>query len=243
MRSLPGQTLLEEDSAFSPRARFRTLIWWSLVRHSSRSRVARQRSGSIITRAVCTHGEVSLMSLVVRRRARVRLVPCLLLAMVASCGPSGHTCRKPLDSEHLARPGASVSALPPNTLPRAVAQEIYAPGNIVQEHPAMTGPYPRDVIWLVFRDDATQSDRQAAVDAIQGEVIGGAYVRPGGIYYIRIPHDGTADPLHAAIAYLKTLPAVRTATPDLSLTIAPGASQASQIRSGVVRDGFLIWDA
>lgn len=110
---------------------------------------------------------------------------------------------------------------PPDGLSWEVATEIYAPTNVVSGDSVMTGPYPRDVIWLWFNDDATQAERQAAVDSIGGEVIGGAAIRPGGVYYVRIEDDGTAGPLHAAIAKLRTLSQVRLATPDLSLVTRP----------------------
>lgn len=108
-------------------------------------------------------------------------------------------------------------------MPDSVAAKVYAPANIVAEDSLVTGPYPRDIIWLWFRDDAPQSERQAAVDQINGEVVGGSYVRPGGIYYVRICQDGTTGPLHEAIATLRTLPQVKLATPDFSLALRPAA--------------------
>lgn len=93
-----------------------------------------------------------------------------------------------------------VPAVPPDSTPAWVYEEIYRPENIVREDSIMTGPYPRDMIWLWFRDDAPQELRQAAIDAIDGLVVGGKAVRPGGVYYVRIEHDGTSGSLHRAIA-------------------------------------------
>jgi hypothetical protein len=113
-----------------------------------------------------------------------------------------------------------VPGLPPTTgMPNDVAAEVYAAGNIVREDSVMTGPYPRDMIWVWFRDNASQVQRQAAIDAISGIVVGGYRFRPGGVYYVRIKHDGTTVPLHSAIAKLKTFPQVSAATPDLSLAV------------------------
>ncbi len=85
----------------------------------------------------------------------------------------------------------------------------------------MTGPYPRDMIWLWFYDDTPYADRQAAIDSIGGTVVGGYPFRPGGAYYVRICHDGTAGPLHRAIRRLQALPGVRLATPDLEMALRP----------------------
>jgi hypothetical protein len=148
--------------------------------------------------------------------ARVLTAGWLLLVPLFGCAP------KPMP--RLVSPArcqlssTSVPALPPaEGLPLEVAAEVYAPANIVHEDPHMTGPYPRDMIWLWFRDDASQAGRQAAVDSVGGQVVGGSRVRPGGVYYVRICHDGTAGPLHAALARLTALPQVSLATPDLNL--------------------------
>ncbi|HEV2643545.1 MAG TPA: hypothetical protein VGT98_12595 [Candidatus Elarobacter sp.] len=109
-------------------------------------------------------------------------------------------------------------ALPPrDEMSASIARAVYAPTNISQGDSVITGPFPIDVIWLWFKDDATQPERQEAVDAIDGEVIGGKRIRPGGIYYIRIRTGGTSDSLQRAIARLKRFPQVRLATVDLSL--------------------------
>jgi hypothetical protein len=124
---------------------------------------------------------------------------------------------EPATSDVKVCPAAWVPERPPDRLDAAVAAEIYAPENIVHTHREMTGPYPIDVIWVAFHDDSPRAVRQAAVELVCGEVIGGSAVRAGGIYYIRIRHEGTADALHAAIRRLKELPAVVLASPDLGL--------------------------
>jgi len=98
-----------------------------------------------------------------------------------------------------------------------VAEQIYAPSNIVAGDSVERGPYPRDLIWIFFQEDASQAARQAAIDSIGGEVVGGHRYNNGGVYYVRIQQDGTAGPLHRAIDKLKSLPQVRSATPDLEL--------------------------
>jgi hypothetical protein len=98
-----------------------------------------------------------------------------------------------------------------------LAREVYAPSNIVAKDSIETGPYPRDMLWIWFRNDTPQAQRQAAIHAVGGLVVGGYRYRAGGVYYVRIKQDGTTGPLHAAIARLKALPQVTMVTPDLSL--------------------------
>jgi len=114
-----------------------------------------------------------------------------------------------------------VPALPPNQdMTDSIAREVYSPSNISEGDSVITGPFPRDVLWVWFQDAATQPERQAAIDLIRGIVIGGAPVRPGGIYYVRIHADGTTGPLQHAIAMLKALPQIRLATVDLNLILS-----------------------
>lgn len=123
------------------------------------------------------------------------------------------------DSLHLVGPGA-VTALPPDSVPTTVWRALHAPKNMVQSSPEWTGPFPRNVVVLMFREDASRAQRQAAVDSVRGDVVGGLPVGKGGYYYVRIADDGTPKPLFAAIAKLKMLPQVVLATPELP-TIRP----------------------
>jgi hypothetical protein len=81
----------------------------------------------------------------------------------------------------------------------------------------MTGIFPRNVLWLWFHDGTAQELRQEAIDEVCGVVIGGQRYYDSGIYILRIPDDGTDDPLFAAIARLRALQQVQDATPDLSM--------------------------
>ena len=87
----------------------------------------------------------------------------------------------------------------------------------------MSGPYPRNVVMIAFRDEATQEQKQAAIDAIDGEVIGGGWID---YYYVRIQDDGTADPLWKAIDLLEALPQVANAGPDIMGFLGPGLAEA-----------------
>jgi hypothetical protein len=94
---------------------------------------------------------------------------------------------------------------------------------MMRSSPEWGAPFPRDLIVLAFKEDATQSERQQAVDAVGGEVIGGEQIDRGGYYYVRIRSDGKADALFRAITKLKTFPKVDLASPE---PLPPGPSTA-----------------
>jgi hypothetical protein len=107
-----------------------------------------------------------------------------------------------------------VPALPPDSVPSALWDEVHAPENIIPSSPEWGVPFPRNLIVLAFKEDATQTERQQAIDAVGGEVIGGEHIDRGGYYYVRIRSDGTADALFRAITKLKTFPKVDLASPE-----------------------------
>jgi hypothetical protein len=107
-----------------------------------------------------------------------------------------------------------VPAAPPDSVPARIWREIHAPENMIRSSPQWGAAFPRDLIVVAFKEDATQTERQQAIDAIAGDVIGGEHVDRGGYYYVRIRSDGTADALFRAIAKLKTFPKVDLASPE-----------------------------
>jgi hypothetical protein len=56
---------------------------------------------------------------------------------------------------------------------------------MIPSSPDWGAPFPRDLIVLAFKEDASQRERQQAVDAVGGEVIGGEHIDRGGYYYVR----------------------------------------------------------
>ncbi|MBA3759226.1 MAG: hypothetical protein H0X07_01700 [Gemmatimonadales bacterium] len=64
--------------------------------------------------------------------------------------------------------------------------------------------------------DATASQRQTAIDLIQGRVIGGP--RAAGIYLVRVEDPGDGSGIMKAVERLEALPSVAGATPDLATT-------------------------
>ncbi|HSE66659.1 MAG TPA: hypothetical protein VLB12_06715 [Gemmatimonadales bacterium] len=114
-----------------------------------------------------------------------------------------------------------VPATPADSVPAAVWQALHDPANMVSSDPRYPAPFPRNLILLTFRENTPQTDRQTAVDAVNGHVIGGSPIGNGGVYFITIPDDGTPNPLFNAFDYLKTLPAVELVSPEL-LPLSPG---------------------
>jgi hypothetical protein len=57
----------------------------------------------------------------------------------------------------------------------------------------------------MFKESASASERQAAIDSIAGEVIGGEPVGRGGYYYVRIRGDASGEAVFRAIAKLEKL--------------------------------------
>jgi hypothetical protein len=105
-----------------------------------------------------------------------------------------------------------VPALPPDSIPQKIAEEIFAEENRVYPTAGDDFFFLRNVIRLYFEEGTPQHLRQEGVDLIGGEVVGGRRrVANGGLYLIRIKDDGTPTPLEEAIERLKTLPYVASA--------------------------------
>lgn len=112
--------------------------------------------------------------------------------------------------------GQQVPASAPDSVPTAVWQAMHAPENMSPPTADWGIPFPRNILVIQFKSGATQSERQSAVDAVGGSVIGGSRIgEDEGYYYVQILDDGTSAPLFAAIAQLKTLPQVKDVGPEL----------------------------
>lgn len=114
---------------------------------------------------------------------------------------------------------SAVPATPPVgfLIPADSINALYSHPNLIYVHPRSSGPYPRAVVLLSFHKTASQAERQAAVDAVGGRVIGG----DGVFYLVKVEDDPAAAKLWAAIDLLKTLPQVSFAGPDVRLSIVP----------------------
>jgi hypothetical protein len=104
----------------------------------------------------------------------------------------------------------SVPAVAPDTLPAW----LYAPENILPAEPLVGGAQLRGVTLVLFRGDATQAQRAAAIARIGGTVIGGARVfHTDGFYYVRIPGAGERADVRRALDTLRSIPQVELALP------------------------------
>jgi hypothetical protein len=79
----------------------------------------------------------------------------------------------------------------------------------------ITGTYLRDIAVVLFSASATQAERQAAIDLVRGEVVGGRrfWNSDDGYYYVRILGRDYPRPLVEALPRLRALPQVLSATP------------------------------
>ena len=110
-----------------------------------------------------------------------------------------------------------VSASAPDSGSRALWDSIIAPANILHDPPGLSGSYIRDLVYVKFLPTATQADRQAAIDAVQGTVVGGMNI--GGperfyavrIAYVLLPGDGTSGPILRPRAAFMANPQVKLA--------------------------------
>ncbi|MFL5538999.1 MAG: hypothetical protein ACJ8J0_08405 [Longimicrobiaceae bacterium] len=114
-------------------------------------------------------------------------------------------------------PGASRSqSVPvPARAPSSAPGELWRPENYTRDSTYTRGTYLKDIVVVLFRPDAPQAQRQAAVDAVAGRVVGGRPFRDGdGYYFVRVPGNGDPRVLFEAIGVLKALPQVLSATPE-----------------------------
>lgn len=129
--------------------------------------------------------------------------------------------------------GDDIPRLPPDSVPEAVLNEIYDPANVIDGSPFITGKIPGNIIWIAFQYDAPQSKKQEAIDFIDGEVVGGIFMDPGGLYFVRISTDGTVEQLFEAIEQLEAFDQVRFATPDLNLEWSPNHRGPAEAHGGM----------
>jgi hypothetical protein len=110
---------------------------------------------------------------------------------------------------------ALVPDSPPDSIPVAAWNALHSPWNMEKSAAEWSTPFPRNIVVVMFQEQTSRDEKQRAVDAINGVVVGGAPVGRGGYYYIRIQDDGTSAPLFRAIRRLKSFRQVQSATPEL----------------------------
>ena len=72
----------------------------------------------------------------------------------------------------------------------------------------------RNIVDIAFREGATAADRQAVIDSLGAEVVGGSRIAGrDGVYYVRIPGPGGQAAIEAAVRRLSAMPHVLVASP------------------------------
>src|SRR5256886_59907 len=109
-------------------------------------------------------------------------------------------------------PANPVPAVPPDSDPA----NLYVDSLIVRGSPDLSAPFVRNTLVLLFKTGTPQSERQAAIDQINGRVVGGYPLADGdGFYLVSIADDGTTGPLFAAVAALEARASVEIASPHI----------------------------
>ncbi|HEV8356193.1 MAG TPA: S8 family serine peptidase, partial [Gemmatimonadales bacterium] len=97
-----------------------------------------------------------------------------------------------------------VPAVAPDTVPAWVYDD--------SSYARSGGGFLRRMLTVLFKVTATQAERQAAVDRINGVVVGGRALPPeDGPYWVKVPWDPTAEQLDSLATVLKGLPQVEAA--------------------------------
>lgn len=111
-----------------------------------------------------------------------------------------------------------VPAVAPDTVPRWA----YGPDNAEWNSAKIPGVYMKDLLLVLFRKGVAQADRQAAIDLVGGEVIGGERVlRYDGLYFVALPSDSTGARLLHARDALEALPQVEAASVNYAFAAEP----------------------
>jgi hypothetical protein len=115
--------------------------------------------------------------------------------------------------------GRTVPAQAPDSISSALWDSLTATANVMTDPPGMRGRWARNVMFITFQPSATLADRQAVIDLIQGEVVGGN-TWPGGEreYIVRIPYatapgDSISGPVLRTVRALRGHPSVLTVYP------------------------------
>lgn|SRR6185312_5032067 len=152
-----------------------------------------------------------------RVRTRTKQIVCSsgIVAMIAmgplsgcthqrasAAAPPSNMAPRPADSAHLVPPIA------PDYLP----DSLFAALGVVRAEPDTAVFMLRSIVKVLFKHGAAQRERQQAIDAVSGVVVGGYRITDDGEYYVRIP-GLTADDIEVAIRKLQPLPQVYFAGP------------------------------
>lgn len=99
----------------------------------------------------------------------------------------------------------TVASTPPDTVPTWIDADSSAIGPT----DSIGFRFTKNVVRVIFREDATLDERRLAVALVGGTVVGGERaVRGDGTYFLKIDDDGSGTQLSNAIERLSNLPQV-----------------------------------
>ena len=107
--------------------------------------------------------------------------------------------------------GQPVPAEAPDTVPAWVR----ADSNMTGPSASIPVRFRKNLLIVQFEQEATQVERQAAIDLVAGTVVGGG---GGGIYLVGVTDPGDGSELVKAGKRLEALPQVLAASPDLEMS-------------------------
>jgi hypothetical protein len=103
----------------------------------------------------------------------------------------------------------------PATAPDTVPVWINSKSNIVWASKQSPFPFVKDLVIVLFHPSAPQVQRQAAIDAVHGRVIGGMRLNGvDGMYFVSLPPDSKHARVFEAVIALKAMAGVGSAIPD-----------------------------
>ena len=120
----------------------------------------------------------------------------------------------------------TVPPLPPDSVPTEYGDST----SWVSGAPHLAATILRDILVLQFRPGTLPADRAAAVALVNGTVVGGRRRHDGdGLYLVRVPVDGTIEPLFRAIAQLRQLPQVLNADAEVLFDAQPNDRRSHSV--------------
>lgn len=135
----------------------------------------------------------------------MKILVTLFFAVVAMCGA-------PAPGSEIPSRQRSVPAVAPDTIPPWVLD----PANLSTDPHRVTGTFVRNLVLVLFQPHTAQPQRQQAIEAVRGRVVGGRRSDGDGFYYVWIPGDTTAAPLLHATTVLRSFPQVHTAVLEMT---------------------------
>ncbi|MFW6206909.1 MAG: hypothetical protein ACOC5J_03140 [Gemmatimonadota bacterium] len=134
-----------------------------------------------------------------------------------------------------------VPPVAPDTLPEGVYNQR------TSDSPVISGTFLTNIVLVVFEESSSQSERQAAVDTVNGHVIGGLrHFGDDGYYFVRVEDDHPDTPGQAlanAMDLLNSLPQVSLATVELIFTQLEGYRRPEDGQGWELQDGRLHGDS